>query len=42
MKITAVKGFAVQGGVRNQFVVKIETDEGIVVRPDERLRPSAA
>ena len=29
MKITAVKGFAVQGGLRNLFIVKIETDSGL-------------
>ena len=29
MRITAVKGFAVQGGLRNVFIVKIETDAGI-------------
>ncbi|MBA3274269.1 MAG: mandelate racemase/muconate lactonizing enzyme family protein [Chloroflexia bacterium] len=29
MKITAVRGFPVKIGHRNQFVVKIETDEGI-------------
>ncbi|HUE76138.1 MAG TPA: mandelate racemase/muconate lactonizing enzyme family protein, partial [Chloroflexota bacterium] len=29
MKITAVKGFPVWVGFRNQFVVKIETDQGI-------------
>lgn len=29
MKITAVKGFLVKVGHRNQFVVKIETDEGV-------------
>ncbi len=29
MKITAVKGFAVHGGHRNLFIVKIETDAGI-------------
>ncbi len=29
MKITAVKGFAIQGGERNQFIVKVETDAGI-------------
>jgi galactonate dehydratase len=29
MKITAVKGFPIKVGHRNQFVVKIETDEGI-------------
>jgi galactonate dehydratase len=29
MKITAVKGFAVQGGHRNLFIVKVETDAGI-------------
>src|SRR5215211_6303293 len=29
MKITAVKGFPLRFGFRNQFVVKIETDEGI-------------
>lgn len=29
MKITAVEGFPVKIGHRNQFVVKIETDEGI-------------
>ncbi|MGI8406881.1 MAG: mandelate racemase/muconate lactonizing enzyme family protein [Thermomicrobiales bacterium] len=29
MKITAVKGFPIFVGQRNQFVIKIETDEGI-------------
>ncbi len=29
MKITAVKGFAVHGGHRNLFIVKIETDDGL-------------
>jgi galactonate dehydratase len=29
LKITAVKGFPVKVGHRNQFIVKIETDEGI-------------
>ncbi len=29
MKITAVKGFPVKIGHRNQFVVKVETDEGV-------------
>ena len=29
MKITAVKGFAVHGGHRNLFIVKVETDAGI-------------
>jgi galactonate dehydratase len=29
VKITAVKSFAVHGGHRNLFIVKIETDEGI-------------
>ena len=29
MKITAVKGFPVKIGHRNQFVVKIETNEGV-------------
>ena len=29
MKITAVKGFPVKVGHRNQFIVKVETDEGI-------------
>lgn len=30
MKITAVKGFPVNVGVRNAFIVKIETDTGII------------
>ncbi len=29
MKITAVKGYPVMVGHRNQFVVRIETDEGL-------------
>ncbi len=29
MKITAIKPYAVWVGIRNQLVVKIETDEGI-------------
>jgi galactonate dehydratase len=29
MKITAVRGFPVKVGIRNQFIVKIDTDEGI-------------
>ena len=29
MKITAIKSYAVRVGVRNQLVVKVETDEGI-------------
>jgi galactonate dehydratase len=29
VKITAIKGFPVKVGHRNQFVVKVETDEGI-------------
>jgi galactonate dehydratase len=29
VKITAIKGFPVKVGIRNQFVVKIETDAGI-------------
>ena len=29
MKITAVRGFPVKVGHRNQFVVKIETDAGL-------------
>jgi galactonate dehydratase len=29
VRITAVKGFPVQGGLRNLFIVKIETDAGI-------------
>ncbi|HET8522389.1 MAG TPA: mandelate racemase/muconate lactonizing enzyme family protein [Thermomicrobiales bacterium] len=29
MKITAIKGYPVKVGHRNQFVVKVETDEGI-------------
>ena len=29
MKITAVKGFAVHGGHRNLFIVKVETDAGL-------------
>lgn len=29
MKITAVKGFPVQGGHRNLFIVRVETDEGL-------------
>ncbi|MBI2938845.1 MAG: mandelate racemase/muconate lactonizing enzyme family protein [Chloroflexi bacterium] len=29
MKITAVKGFALHSGFRNQFIVKVETDRGI-------------
>jgi galactonate dehydratase len=29
MRITAVKGFPVKVGHRNQFIVKVETDEGI-------------
>src|SRR6186997_2019176 len=29
MKITAIKSYAVKVGIRNQLVVKVETDEGI-------------
>ncbi len=30
MKITAVKGFALQIGHRNAFIVTIETDTGLI------------
>src|SRR5215213_10993000 len=30
MKITAIKSYAVKVGIRNQLLVKVETDEGIV------------
>src|SRR3712207_9596588 len=29
MKITAIKSYAVKVGIRNQLLVKVETDEGI-------------
>ena len=29
MKITAIQPFAVKVGIRNQLIVKVETDEGI-------------
>ena len=29
MKITAIRPFAVKVGIRNQLIVKVETDEGI-------------
>ena len=29
MEITAIKTYAVKVGIRNQLLVKIETDEGI-------------
>ena len=29
MKITAIKGFPVKVGHRNQFIVKVETDDGV-------------
>ena len=29
MKITAVRGYPVKVGIRNQFIVTVETDEGV-------------
>jgi hypothetical protein len=42
MKISAVRGYPVKIGHRNQFVVVVETDEGIVGIGDHPIEPCEA
>jgi galactonate dehydratase len=37
MKITSIKSYAVKVGIRNQLLVKVETDEGIFGWGESRL-----